>query len=286
MQVILLGKTAGTIPTVWKVNLIIMVIFRADGSAQIGSGHIMRCLSIADAFKKENIDCKFVLSDKTLQPLIEGRGYFVHVLETDYRYMDSEWDCLQKAIATYCPELVIVDSYFVTKSYLQRLKDQVRLAYIDDLAAFAYPVDVLVNYNAYGPELDYKKIYNDEKISCPQLLLGVTYAPLREMFRNVPKREQKENVENVLISTGGSDPLHLALTLAIAVAEQGNAFNYHFLVGAMNEDYEKIKAVAANNQKIHVHHNVKDMKSLISSWEIPIAKAICSIFSLSILPLK
>lgn len=250
-----------------------MILFRADGNAQVGSGHIMRCLSTADAFKRKSFDCKFVLADKSFQPLIEDRGYSVHVLETDYRDMDSEWDCLRKAIVKYCPKLVIVDSYFVTKSYLQRLKDQVRLAYIDDLAAFAYPVDVLVNYNAYGPELDYKKLYNDEKISCPQLLLGVTYAPLREMFRNVPKREQKENVENVLISTGGSDPLHLALTLAIAVAEQGNAFNYHFLVGAMNEDYEKIKAVAANNQKIHVHHNVKDMKSLISSCDLIVSAA-------------
>ena len=250
-----------------------MILFRADGNAQIGSGHIMRCLSIADAFKRKDIDCKFVLADKSFQSFIEDRGYSVHVLRTGYRNMDSEWDCLQKAIATYCPELVIVDSYFVTKSYLQRLKEKVRLVYIDDLAAFSYPVDVLVNYNAFGPELDYKKIYNDEKVSCPQLLLGVTYAPLREMFRNVPKREQKEIVENVLISTGGSDPLHLALTMAVAVAEQGSAFNYHFLVGAMNEDYEQIKAVAANNQNIHVHHNVKDMKSLISSCDLVVSAA-------------
>lgn len=273
MQVILLGKTADTIPTVWTVNLIIMVIFRADGSAQIGSGHIMRCLSIADAFKRKNIDCEFVLADKSFQPLIEDRGYFVHVLETDYRDMDSEWDCLQKVMATYCPELVIVDSYFVTKSYLQRLKDQFRLAYIDDLAAFAYPVDVLLNYNAYGPELDYKKLYNDEETACPQLLLGVTYAPLREMFRNVPKHEQKETVENVLVSTGGSDLLHLALTMAVAVAEQGSVFKYHFLVGAMNEDYEQIKAVATNNKYIHAHHNVKDMKLLISSCDLVVSAA-------------
>lgn len=250
-----------------------MILFRADGNAQIGSGHIMRCLSIADAFKRKNIDCKFVLADKSFQPLIEDRGYSVHILETDYRNMDSEWDCLQKAIKIYCPELVIVDSYFVTKSYLQRLKDQVRLAYVDDLAAFAYPVDILINYNLNGTDHNYEKLYLDANVICPQLLLGITYAPLREMFRNIPKREQKEIVEDVLVSSGGSDPLHLALTIAKYVAKHKSAFNYHFLVGTVNEDYEKIKAVAANNQNIHVHHNVKDMKTLITSSDLVVSAA-------------
>ena len=77
-----------------------MILFRADGNAQIGSGHIMRCLSIADAFKRKKTDCKFVLADKTFKPLIEDRGYSVHVLETDYRDMDSERDYLQKEIST------------------------------------------------------------------------------------------------------------------------------------------------------------------------------------------
>lgn len=258
-----------------------MILFRTDGNAQIGSGHIMRCLSIADAFKRKNMDCKFVLADESFQPLIEDRGYSVHVLRTDYRDMDSEWDCLQKAIATYRPELVIVDSYFVTKSYLQRLKNQVRLAYIDDLAAFAYPVNVLVNYNAYGPEVNYIKLYYDSQTSCPQLYLGVAYAPLREMFQNIPKREQKEIVKDVLISTGGADPLHLALTMAVVVAEQSSAYNYHFLVGALNKDYEKIQVVATNNQNIHVHHNVKDMRSLISSCDLVVSAAGSTMYEIS-----
>ena len=249
-----------------------MILFRADGNAQIGSGHIMRCLSIADAFKRKKTDCKFVLADKTFQPLIEDRGYSVHVLETDYRDMDSERDYLQKEISTYCPELVVVDSYFVTKSYLQSLKANVRLVYIDDLAAFAYPVDVLVNYNAYGSELDYKKLYNDERTFCPQLLLGVAYAPLREMFRNVPKREQKETVENVLVSTGGSDPAHLAMKTVGYVARD-NTFNWHFLIGTMNPDYGTISKIAEKNNKIHIHYNVKDMKALICSCDLAVSAA-------------
>lgn len=249
-----------------------MILFRADGNAQIGSGHIMRCLSIADAFKRKNRECLFVLADKTYKPLVESRGYAVHILDSDYHDMDGEYEDLKKVIFIYCPEMIVVDSYFVSSSYLQKLKEFVRLVYIDDLSAFAYPADVLVNYNAYGPDIDYNRLYLDGNIDCPRLLLGAGYAPLRDMFRNIPKRGQKEIVKDVLISTGGADPAHLALK-AVKHAVQEVSYNWHFLIGPMNPDYEPIKKIAETNKNVHVHYNVKDMKSLICSCDIVVSAA-------------
>lgn len=65
--------------------------------------------------------------------------------------------------------------------------------------------------------------------------------------------------------------MHLVLTMAVAVAEQDIAYNYHFLIEALNRDYEKIKVVAANNNNTHVHFNVEDMKSLISSRDLVVS---------------
>lgn len=58
------------------------------------------------------------------------------------------------------------------------------------LLSFAYPADIVVNYNAYASEADYQRLYCGS--SEPEFLLGVGYAPLRSMFQNIPAREQKK----------------------------------------------------------------------------------------------
>ena len=258
-----------------------MIFFRADGNAKIGSGHIMRCLSIADALKRKYKDSLFVLADKAFQPLIEERGYGTYILDSDYRDMNNELCNMKKAIALYHPEMIIADSYYVTNNYLQELKEISHLVYIDDLAAFAYPVDVLVNYNVYGPEVAYKSLYLKEKVTLPKLVLGMRYAPLREMFRNIPKRKQNKTVEDVLISTGGADTIHLALKLVQHIAENNYSQRFHFLVGAMNSDYDDIINTASKHNNIFIHHSVKDMKTLISSCDLAISAAGSTTYEIS-----
>ena len=250
-----------------------MILFRADGNAQIGSGHIMRSLSIADAFRVKQKTCLFVLADKTFQSFIEDRGYETCILDSDYRDMDAELEKIKQIVCSYNPQMIIFDSYYVTRKYLQELKSLARLIYIDDLASFAYPVDVLVNYNAYGPNIDYNKLYFNEKILLPKTILGIRYAPLREMFQCVSKREQSKEVKNILVSTGGADSIHLALRLVQYIACDTQSQAYHFLVGAMNSDFARIKKNAEKNSNIHIHHNVKNMKSLISSCDLAVSAA-------------
>lgn len=258
-----------------------MILFRADGNVQIGSGHVMRCLSIADEFRRKQKESLFVLADNTFQTLIEGRGYGVHILGSDYRNFDGELEQMKKATDRYHPEMVIVDSYFVSKEYLRALKEIARLIYIDDLATFAYPVDVLINYNAYAPDIDYKRLYRKANIAMPVTILGIEYVPLRDMFRNVPVREQKPTVQDILISTGGADPIHLALKLVRHIVQNTYPQTYHFLIGAMNPDYEQILNVAAGHENIRIHYQVKDMKSLISSCDLVVSAAGSTMYEIS-----
>lgn len=110
-----------------------MILFRADGNAKIGTGHIMRCLSIADTFRKIGKDCTFVLADTSMQETISARKYKTVILDSDYQFMDEETEKLKSVIKNMNPEMVIIDSYFVTKRYLESVKSMVRLIYIDDL---------------------------------------------------------------------------------------------------------------------------------------------------------
>lgn len=241
-----------------------MIIIRADANPNIGMGHIMRCLSVADSFAASGEKVTFIHADDGVADLVHSRGYEAIVLHSDYREMEEKvWPDLH-------PALTIVDSYFVTKPYLEKLRLRSTVVYIDDILFFPYPVDILVNYNAYGPFAGYHELYENSGVEEPHFILGSTYAPLRAMFRGIPKKEQKKSVENVLISTGGSDPDHLALRI---VEAEPTARTYHLLLGNMNEDKERIKALAAENQHLVLHENVTDMKTLICSMDLAVSAA-------------
>ena len=143
--------------------------------------------------------------------------------------------------------------------------------YIDDLVAFPYPADALINYNIFSTSEDYKKLYKESNVEIPQLIIGPYYAPLRTMFRNIPPRIQRKRVNDVLISTGGSDPEHLALRLVEEVNRRTTDIIYHILLGNMNEDKDLVKKSAG--ESIVIHENVFDMKSLICSCDMAVSAA-------------
>lgn len=260
-----------------------MILFRADANQTIGMGHIMRCLSIADAMAgtsnstilpRGKQDIKFVLADDQTSDLIKDRGYEPIVLHTDYKSMDSEIPVWEELSSSIDSDLLIIDSYFVTDHYLTYLREEVgRVCYIDDVLSFPYPTDILINYNAYASSEAYQRLYEgcEQK---PEFLLGVEYAPLRSSFIGVERHEQREEVKDILLSTGGSDQLHIALEFLRFLHNQGgDGRTYHILLGAMNQDKPAIREMSEKMDWIVLHENVADMKSLICSMDLIISAA-------------
>lgn len=67
-----------------------MIVFRADGNSEIGSGHVMRCLSIAEVARDLGEECIFITSSDDMTSVIKGKSFDNIVLNTDYREMESE----------------------------------------------------------------------------------------------------------------------------------------------------------------------------------------------------
>ena len=89
----------------------------------------MTMLSISDAFKDLGHDIHFIIADNRVSKLINKRGYEALVLNSDYKSME-EWKWPQDIQ----PDILIVDSYYVTDRYLRRLKEKVKkLVYLDDI---------------------------------------------------------------------------------------------------------------------------------------------------------
>ena len=87
-----------------------MIVFRVDGNERIGAGHVMRCLSIADAARDRGISCNFVLADNSFETVIEERGYPCRVLNTIFSDMDGELQLLICTLEQINFEFIIVDN--------------------------------------------------------------------------------------------------------------------------------------------------------------------------------
>ncbi len=247
-----------------------MIFLRADGNHILGTGHLMRCMSVAAALKENGIAVKFVLADKVSEEFVNSRGFETLILDTDYTNLEDELPKFKSFILKYKPSCIVIDSYYVTKNYLNELKTITKTAYIDDLAAFAYPVDTLINYNVYAEDMDYEILYKGKPPKCCR---GTEYAPLRKDFEALAPALIKEKALNVLVLTGGADSLHVALNFAKEICEHPDDLHYTFVVGAFSEDLKQIKHLTKGNKNIEIHQNVTDMKGLMLKSDLSVTAA-------------
>ena len=253
-----------------------MILFRADGNSILGAGHIMRCLSIADALRDIGIKSEFVLAESCMKSLIENRGYEVHVLGTAYSDISKETGLLKELDCFKSAKVIVVDSYYVDADFFSAIKEK-KTVFIDDYFT-KLPVDLIINYSVYADRTEYEKIYSDNH---PILLLGPQYAPLRKEFSEEGITETKQVAENVLVLTGGSDSLHVAVNIAKEVLTVNDKLRFRFVVGMMSEDFEKMKQYESeSNGRIEVYHNVQDMKGLMCSCDMAISAAGSTMYEL------
>ena len=297
-----------------------MVVIRADANSKIGMGHVMRCLSVADALVKRGEEVLFVTADDTPVPLLTKKGVPYRVLHTDYADMEAELPELlavlrELTLRAESPEMVLpqmpsqgaespeealpqrntailVDSYYVTEKYLAALKKRITTIYMDDIYAFSYPVDMLINYNIYGEEMGYEK---DAAFADTKLLLGTEYVPLREEFSvgagYVQSRKKlSEGAGNVapaadgdiLITTGGSDSFNLAGQLLMEAMKYDalKEKEYHVVSGSLNPHIGELQALAKKHENIHIHCNVTNMAELMAESEVALSAGGSTLYEL------
>lgn len=287
-----------------------MVVIRADANSKIGMGHVMRCLSVADALIKRGEEVLFVTADDTPVPLLTKKGVPYRVLHTDYADMEAELPgllCILQELTQRAelPEevlsrmssqrkdiAILVDSYYVTEKYLAALKKRITTIYMDDIYAFSYPVDMLINYNIYGEEMGYEK---DAAFADTKLLLGANYVPLREEFSAgagyvQSRKELSLGAANVtpaeeggiLITTGGSDSFNLAGQLLMEAMKYDalKEKEYHVISGSLNPHIGELQALAQKHENIHIHCNVTNMAELMAESEVALSAGGSTLYEL------
>lgn len=177
-----------------------MLYIRADMNDVIATGHIMRCLSIADAAAETGEDTVFIAADLQPAALLKERGYACHALGTNWQDPDSELPALRRFLEENHVEKLLLDSYQVTETYLKELSGLVKIMYLDDLNAFHYSVSGLICYANYWEKFNYTQNYTVTK-----LFLGPRFVPLRRVFSERGEKRIRPRMENLLLLSGGTD---------------------------------------------------------------------------------
>ena len=262
-----------------------MYIIRADGNTAIGMGHVMRCLSIADAMKDRNIEPLFMTADNDCAAMIEDRGFEACVLGTDYRDMESELPLIREFLRQRTKDVdassvILVDSYQATSGYYEELRTMAKVACLEDMGQ-SYPVDLLINYNIYGPKLVY-----DNKIT-HAILLGTGYQPLRREFQQDMQYTVKGKIADVMITTGGSDPYFAARAFTDAfLAEKKLAeekLRYHIISGPFNTHTAQLHELYDENPWVEIHEHVTCMKEIMKQCDVVLSATGSTIYEVSAL---
>ena len=252
-----------------------MIYIRTDANEQIATGHVMRCLSIADAAIDMGEETTFIISDDRGLELIKSRGYRCIVMNTSWDDMDSEIEELSEIIRVNGIKKLLIDSYYVTYNYLSAINRLTNVYYIDDLDAFEYPVSGLICYSSIQERQSYREKYNDI-----ELLLGSKYIPLRREFQNEPlKKEERNSKTRLLITTGGGDNSNIIRRL-LNILDIYSWEKIYVICGMFNNNYESIVSEFKECKNVSFRSNVSDMRRYMIESNLAISAGGTTVFEL------
>ena len=261
-------------------------IIRVDSSSIIGSGHLMRCLTLAEQLRKnQKADIHFITRNLSgnLYPLISDQNFHLHLLPrhrektclvgylfwlTVTQQTDaSETQAVLRNLGKI--DLLVVDNYALDITWEVRVRPLVdKIFVIDDLANRRHDCDMLLDQNFY---LDKEGRYDGLVPKRCRMLLGPAHALLREEFHVVGRhrRERTGELRNLLVFYGGSD-LTNETCKAIRAVLRLNLLEVqvHVVVGGSNPYKKEVEELCRIQGYLHYHEQVDNMAELMNMADL------------------
>lgn len=249
------------------------IIIRVDASTKIGSGHLMRCLALAQTWQDTQGQPIFIMANyvPALEERLQSEGMKFGQLTTE---PGSLADAQETAALAHQFEAnwVVLDGYHFGGKYQQILKQsKLNLLFIDDYGhAEHYYADLILNQNISADEQWYQ-----HREPYTQLLLGTRYTLLRREFW--PWQQWQRTVspvaKKVLVTLGGSDPDNVTLkviqALQLLAVEE---LEVVVVVGGSNPHYNSLEIAVQNSLiPIRLQRNVTNMPELMAWADIAIS---------------
>lgn len=274
------------------------IIFRTDASLQIGTGHVMRCLSLADEFARQGHECRFVSRQHSghLGDLILSKGYALTLLpvpvKRDYdvvadnseRYaswLGVPWqeDAKQTlgAIGTLNSDWLVIDHYALDAEWEKTLAHAVgNIMVIDDLANRTHACTLLLDQNLGRAHEDYEALL---PATCENLI-GPRYALLRPEFSALRQqslaRRTTPELKRILLTLGGVDRDNVTgqILTALASSKLPASMTVEVVMGKTAPHLKEVQAQVAHLPfKVTVSVNVSDMAERMCKADLAIGAA-------------
>ncbi|MBN3926045.1 UDP-2,4-diacetamido-2,4,6-trideoxy-beta-L-altropyranose hydrolase [Nostoc sp. NMS4] len=251
------------------------LFIRVDASTQIGTGHVMRCLALAQAWQDAGDQVIFVVATEApdLKTRLKSEGMEVIQLPIQGGIAEDAKETAKLA-RQFNANWVVVDGYHFGAKYQEIIKEsELKLLFIDDYGhADHYCADIILNQNISAHEGLY---INREPYT--QLLLGIDYGLLRREFWQWQgwKRETLTVAQKLLITLGGSDPDNVTLNVIQELhLIELEGLEAVVVIGASNPHYEQLELTIQKLQfPIRLERNVKNMPDLMAWADVAIAAA-------------
>lgn len=247
------------------------ILFRADASAETGTGHIMRCLALAQALQAWGCEIVFLCFKipERLKRLLQRENIEVVVFCDDGIGSTGDADITARIAHVLQADWVIADGYAFDGPYQRMIKEhRLNLMALDDYGhAQDYAADIILN-PGIRPNPD---LYLRRRPST-QLLLGPQYFPLRREFLEIPRYPRLTSPlgEKILVTLGGADPGQVTLKVIESLTELDQQLQIRVVAGPSYPDLDRLKA-AIRQRQILLLQEVDDMAELMMWADIGIS---------------
>jgi UDP-2,4-diacetamido-2,4,6-trideoxy-beta-L-altropyranose hydrolase len=271
------------------------IVFRTDASLQIGTGHVLRCLTLADALRERGALSTFICRPHAghLLDLIQQRGHKAKALApaddaltdpldpTHAKWLGTDWgndaEQTQQALGDQVVDWLVVDHYALDRRWEQALRPHTRhIMVIDDLADRPHECELLLDQNLGRQAKDYGGLLSRQT----QTLIGPAYALLRPEFskwrEHSLKRRAQPQLKNLLITMGGVDQANATSQVldALTRCELPSELRITVVMGPTALWLAQVKAqAAAMPRPTQVLAGVSDMAQLMAESDLCIGAA-------------
>jgi UDP-2,4-diacetamido-2,4,6-trideoxy-beta-L-altropyranose hydrolase len=251
------------------------LLIRADAGGELGTGHVMRMLALAQAWQDRGgsvtlaaCQCPEALISRLQEEAIsfEDLGELELGGSEDARKVIELGKSLQ-------PAWVVIDGYDFGPSYQQTLKGSgFKVLAVDDWGhCDEWYVDLRLNYNLHAED---QLALNPPQFLRTAVLAGPHYALLRREFRDLPLRTRLADAPaKILVTFGGVDPDNASGRIARAISEINLDWRVTVLAGPGNSHLDALQQACKRLSNFQILHNVTNMANLYTAHDAVISAA-------------
>lgn len=253
------------------------IVIRTDASIEIGTGHVMRCLTLAKQLKLHGAKVTFICRELIGNSISYLRGEGMRVISLPVMGDHLEWTLdAQETIKEFEEmvepiDLLIVDHYGLDQYWEKELRPYTRfIMVVDDLANRPHDCDLLLDQNYY---LDMEKRYTGLVPNHCVQMLGPNYVLLRDEFLLAVNKTRKRTgeVKNILVFFGGTDPTGETIKTLNAIKNISlpNVI-VNVVVGQSNPKRLEIEQMCLATRNVRFHCQINNMAELMNEADLAI----------------